>query len=178
MINSLKVDGILRERSSKTLLTGDYSEIEIQCYECGIWKSVKKLTNEMITEKFFCGSCKRKNKAPKKKITKKKTTKAKKWKNQFPENCPHKAFFGCKVANQCQGCYYNPDKKIALMPKYGIPFEPGEKKNTKEHWFYGDKKHSEKALGLLEEIKSGKGLLKGGARSHFKYARKKYDEDE
>ena len=178
MINSIRIDGVLRERKSKALFTDDYSKIEIQCYDCGIWKKIKKIENDHITKKFKCASCKRKsNPTKKKKVAKKKVTKKKeKWKVTWPDNCPHKAFFGCKIMSQCQGCYYNPDKKIALMPKKGQ--DDDEKKTAKIHWFYGDKKYSEKALKLLEEIKLGKGLHKGGTRSHFKYSRKKDEEDE
>ena len=179
MINSLKVDGVIRERKSKTLLTGQFSEIEIQCYECGIWKKIKKIENEHITKKFLCGSCKRKLKKPtKKKVTKKKVSKkSKRFKNQWPEDCPHKPFFGCKSPNECQGCYYNPDKKIAMMPKYGQTFDKEDKKNTKDHWFYHYKSHVKESLEFLSDIKSGKGLKKGGTRYYFKYARKNDDEE-
>lgn len=183
MINSIKLDGVLRERKSKSLFTDSYSEIEIQCYECGKWVKIKKIENDHIVKKFNCGSCKRKIKPPVKrsknsKAIKKAVKKVAKKRIQFPEDCPHKPFFKCTVASQCQGCYYNPDKAIALMPKKGQEFEKGEKKNTKDHWFYGDKSHVKKALGLLEDIKTGKGLHKGGARCHFKYARKNNEEDE
>jgi len=183
MINTIKIDGIVRERKSKTMFTNDYSEIEIQCYECGSWKEIKKLTNDHIVKKFNCRSCNMKATMAKKKASKKKTKKkvvkkkvSKKFKPYWPDDCPHRPFFKCKSPRECQGCYRNPEKKIALMARYGQPFEKGEKKTAKIHWFYSSKKHANESLKILNDIKNGKGLLKGGARSYFKYARK--DEDD
>lgn len=86
----------------------------------------------------------------------------------FPENCPHKQFFGCKNPSECVGCYYNPDKKYALMLKRN----DDEPKTAKNNWFYNDKKHSKICLDMLDDIKNGRGLLKGGTRCYFKNARK------
>ena len=91
---------------------------------------------------------------------------------RFPEDCPHKPFFGCTRASECRGCYYNPDKKIALMLR-----EPDDQpKTAKDNWFYGDKKHAKICLEMLDDIKHGRGLHKNGTRCYFKYARKSEDE--
>ena len=180
MLNTIKIDGQVRDRKSKAMFTNDYSEIGIQCFDCGDWVEIKKLTNDHITKKFHCGSCSRKIKSAikkaKKKPVKKVVKKSTRVKPQWAENCEHMAFFKCKSPRECQGCYYNPTKKIALQSRYGIPFEPGEKKNAKDHWFYGNKKHVTEALKLLADIKSGKGLKAGGNRSYFRYARKEDEE--
>lgn len=183
MINDLKVDGIIRERTSKALFTNEHSCIEIRCYECGEWIVIKKILSEHITERFTCGVCSRKLKAATRAQEKAKTKaevkpKAiRKAKNQFPSDCPHKPFFHCRSANECQGCYYNPDMKIALMSKYGHE-DDGEKKTAKIHWFYGDKKHAETSLAILDDIKHGRGLHKGGNRCWFKYSKKASEESE
>lgn len=80
-------------------------------------------------------------------------------KAQFPSNCPHKNFFGCKTPRDCPTCYYNPDIK-------------------QKPWFYGDKAHAKKCLKLLEDIRLGRGLQPGGKRFPWKYARKNKDEEE
>ena len=51
------------------------------------------------------------------------TVMTKKMKTKFPEDCPHKNFFGCKTSKDCSTCYYNPDIK-------------------QKPWFYGDKRHA------------------------------------
>ncbi len=176
MLNSIKIDGVIRSRKSKALFTDSFSEIEIQCFNCGIWKEIKKIKNEHIIEKFLCGTCsrraklraKRPNRKPKK-IAKKKS---KKFKPYWPEDCPHYAFFRCKSPRECVGCYYNPERKIAMMPKPGVELEKGEKKP----WFYSSKKHAKLALEMLNDIKTGKGLHKKGNRCYFKHARKEKDE--
>lgn len=89
-------------------------------------------------------------------------------KSVFPENCPHKQFFGCKNPSDCIGCYYNPDKKYALM----LRNKDDEPKNSKDNWFYGNKKSAKISLQTLDDIKNGRGLLKGGTRCYFKNARK------
>ena len=172
MINTIKLDGKIRERSSKTMFTGDHSEIEIQCFECGDWKEIKKIKSEHIIKKFLCGKCGRKSKkkVSKKKVTKKKV--AKKSKPSWALDCPHRPFFKCKAPRECQGCYYHPIRKVALQAKYGMPFEKGEGKNPKDHWFYYSKKYSKQLLGMLDDIKNGKGLMPGGRRYYFRYARK------
>lgn len=86
---------------------------------------------------------------------------------ELPENCLHKGFFWCKTPSQCIGCYYHPDKKIALIKK-----EKDEFKSVKYHWFYHDKKHVKICLEMLEDIKAGKGLFKNGTRCWFKHSRK------
>ncbi len=172
MINDIRLDGVIRERKSKTMLTGDHSQIEIRCYECGEWVAIKKLENEHIVKKFNCKKCvaaikrAKKKKKPKKKVAKKPAKAKPKW----APDCPHKAFFRCANARQCQGCYYHTEKKFALMPRYGHAVE--EKKTAKIHWFYGDKAHVKKALKLLDDIRLGKGLKSGGNRCYFKHAKK------
>jgi len=183
MINTIRINGVTRERSSKAMFTGDHDDIEIQCFECGSWKDIKKLTNDHIIKKYLCRSCKMKATMAKKKKTKKKVKKKavkkgpKKFKPYWPDDCPHRPFFKCKTPTGCQGCYHNPEKKIALMPKRGHE-DDKEKKTAKIHWFYGVKSHVKKSLGLLDDIKNGRGLHPGGTRSYFKYARKIEEDDE
>lgn len=186
MINDLKVDGVIRERTSKALFTNEHSNIEIRCYECGDWVEIKKLLSEHITAKYTCGSCSRKIKLAERAKEKANTPKEKKptsekksvkFTNRFPDNCPHKPFFACRSANSCQGCYYNPDMKIALMRKLGHE-DDGEKKTAKAHWFYGDKKSAEISLAILDDIKHGRGLMPGGNRCYFKYAKRTSDDEE
>lgn len=110
-------------------------------------------------------------KTVKKKVAKKIVPK--KIKIDFPENCPHKPFFGCNKKSECLGCYYNPNQKIAMM-KRDID-DPT--KSPKDDWFYGSKRHAKKCLEMLEDIKLGRGLHKGGTRCYFKYARKSGDEE-
>ena len=110
----------------------------------------------------------------KKKTTKKKVVKSvpKRIKVGFPESCPHKPFFGCTKASECLGCYYNPSKKVAMMLR-----DPDDrKKNQQTDWFYSSSRHAKKCLEMLEDIKHGRGLHKGGTRCYFKYARKGDDE--
>ena len=168
MKNTIRSKGKIWKRRSKNLTSG-----EIQCPLCGKWTKVPKLTDKHFNEEYLCRVCKKQftehvlgnKKAPKAK------SKPKKFVASFPDDCPHKPFFGCKTPKGCVGCYWNPDKKIALMGE--------EKKTAKVHWFYGDKGHSKKVLKVLEDIKSGKGLGKGGTRTYLRYARKqKDDEDE
>ena len=56
--------------------------------------------------------------------------------------------------------------------------EDDPKKTAKNDWFYGNKKHAKVCLEMLEDIKHGRGLLKGGRRYHFKYARTKSNDEE
>lgn len=88
----------------------------------------------------------------------------------FPEECAHVNFFGCKNAAQCLGCFYNPIKQEALANRPG--FEE-DKKTATQNWFYGQpKKELEKQLKTLDDIKAGRGLRKGGLRCKWRYARK------
>lgn len=185
MINDLKIDGVIRERTSKALFTNEHSHIEIRCYECGDWIEIKKILSEHITARYVCGGCSRKLKLAERAKEKAATQKEKvptaekklaRFKNSFPDNCPHKPFFGCRSANSCQGCYYNPNVKIALMPRFGHE-DDGDKKTAKEHWFYGDKKNSAKSLAILDDIKHGRGLMPGGNRCYFKYSKRTNDEE-
>ena len=164
MKNVIRSQGKIWQRRSKNLKSGD-----IQCPTCGEWTTFKKLTDKHFNEEFVCKGCK----PPKPKPKPKKKT-AKKPKPTFPEDCPHKPFFACKRPSECVGCYYNPDKKIALATKH----EDDPKKNAKDHWFYHSKKHAKERLKNLDDIKHGRGLLKGGNRSYFKYARKSADEED
>lgn len=169
MKNVIRSKGKICLRRSKNLTSG-----EIECPRCGKWDKVKTLTDKHFNEEYFCSTCRKELKSLE---TKTESTKVngnipKRRKSQWAIDCPHKPFFGCKVARECTGCYYNPDQKIALIRLE----EDDPKKTAKMHWFYGDKSHVKKSLKLLEEIKVGKGIHKGGNRSHFKYARKSEDE--
>lgn len=168
MKNVIKSQGRVWKRRSKNLVGG-----EIECVRCGHDTTIKTFKDEHFTKEFVCSTCKKELKAdqPKPKPKKKKTPKKKKI--GFPDDCPHRPFFHCKTASGCKGCYYNPDKKIALMKKN----EDDEPKNSKEHWFYHSKKHSKECLKLLDDIKHGRGLMPGGNRHYFRYARKT-EEDE
>lgn len=163
MKNNIRSKGRIWKRRSKNLKSG-----EIQCWTCGEWKKVPKFADKHFKEEYHCRSCTKVLNESKPKPTKKKETKPKKFKPRFPENCPHKAFFWCKSPSECIGCYYNPDKKVALMTR--DPDDP--KKNAKRDWFYGDKKHAKECLEMLEDIKHGRGLFKNGTRFRFKHQRK------
>ena len=169
MKNQIRANGKIFERRSKNLTSG-----EIHCGRCGEWKRVSKLTDKHFNEEFLCSTC-RKELKPEVEVKVKKSKKqtAKKFKAHFPDNCPHKPFFACTRASECVGCYYNPEKAIALMTKD----EDDPPKTAKENWFYGDKKHAKASLATLEDIKHGRGLLKGGNRCYFKYARKSDNEE-
>jgi len=162
MINEIYSGGKIWKRRSKNLTSG-----EIICPRCGDPTKVRKFTDKHFNEPFLCKNCTKETKPKPKKLV----TKPKRKKETFPENCPHKPFFNCKVARNCVGCYYHPVKKIALMPK--TPDDPP--KTARNHWFYGVKSHSKRALKLLDDIKHGRGLCKGGTRTYFKYARKEYE---
>ena len=90
-------------------------------------------------------------------MAKKKTIKGK-----YPNDCPHKNFFGCKHTRDCATCYYNPDI-------------------TQKPWFYDDPADAKKSLSTLDDIRCGRGLRPGGKRFPWKYVRKKkndsYDEE-
>lgn len=170
MKNVIRSNGKIAKRRSKNLNEG-----EIQCLTCGTWITVSKFVDKHFNEIFYCKSCKKEQQEEDKKVDIK-PKKKKQQRPQFPDNCPHRPFFGCNSSRWCQGCYYNPDEKIALMTKFG--YDSDEVKTSKTHWFYSDKNHAKKLLALLEDIKQGRGLLKGGNRSWFKYARKNKDDDE
>lgn len=169
MINMIRTkDGKVWTRRSKGLVTG-----EICCPRCGDWKKVGKFTDKHFTEEYTCSTCKGELKTKDGEPTKVSGHKPKKVRAQFPENCPHRPFFGCRTAGGCIGCYYNPDVKIALMKRD----EDDQDKTAKDNWFYGNKKHAKECLAILEDIKHGRGLLKGGNRTYFKYARNKGEEE-
>lgn len=170
MKNNIRSKGRIWKRRSKNLISG-----EIQCPRCGEWKKVPKFTDKHFTEEYTCRGCKKElNEEQPKPPPKKKKPKEKKFKPRWPDNCPHKAFFWCKSPRECVGCYYNPEKKVALM----TTGDDDPKKTAKKDWFYGQtKKQVEERLQTLEDIKHGKGLFKGGARCRFKHARKS-EEDE
>jgi len=167
MKNQIRHNGKIFERRSKSLSSG-----EIHCGRCGEWQKVSRLTDKHFNEEFMCSTCKKELK-PKVEVKQSKKQSAKKTKAHFPDNCPHKPFFGCTRPSECMGCHYNPVKEIALMTK--DPDDP--KKTAKENWFYGDKKNAKARLEMLEDIKHGRGLLKGGNRCYFKYARKSEEEE-
>jgi hypothetical protein len=85
----------------------------------------------------------------------------------LPENCAHKQFFWCKKPSECVGCYYHPEKKVALTKRH--PDDPN--KTTKDNWFYGSKRQAKLGLKNLEDIKNGKGLFKNGTRCRFRHSR-------
>ena len=168
MKNNIRSKGRVWKRRSKNLKSG-----EIQCWTCGEWKKVPAFQDKHFKVEYHCRSCTKVLNEDKPKNINQVST-PKKIRPKFPDNCPHKPFFWCKRASECIGCYYNPDKKIALMTK--DPDDP--KKTAKNDWFYGNKKHAKECLEILEDIKYGRGLRKGGTRSRFKHAREKEDEDE
>ena len=163
MKNIIRSQGKIWKRRSKNLKSG-----EICCPICGDWVTVKRFTDKHFKEEFRCKLCTEPKPKPK---PKKKVSKVKKI--TFPPDCPHRPFFNCKTASGCKGCYYNPIKKIALMVRH----EDDEKKTAKDHWFYHSKKHSKESLKLLDDIKHGRGLLPGGNRTYFRYARKSEPEE-
>ena len=164
MKNEIRSNGKIWKRRSKNLTSG-----EINCPRCGIWKPIKKFTDKHFNDEYFCQRCKKELKELEpKKVSTKVSGKPKKKKPQWAIDCPHRPFFACKKASECQGCYYNPTKKIALLLKE--PDDP--KKTATNNWFYGNKKDAKKLLKILDDIKSGKGLHIGGRRTYFKYARK------
>lgn len=167
MINIIHSDGKIWERRSKKLISG-----EIECPRCGGLKYFSNLLDKHFTEVYICNTCKKELNADKPK-SKPKSKPKKKSEIRWAVDCPHKPFFKCKSKRECQGCYYNPSKKIALVIK-----DPSDPKKTPTHdWFYGNKAHVKKALRLLNDIKNGKGLMRGGSRYHFKYAKKDEDLD-
>ena len=163
MKNIIRSKGKTWKRRSKNLTSG-----EIQCPRCGEWKKVPKLTDKHFNEEYTCRTCKKEINLTTPRPTKATPQRPKRFKPQFPDDCPHKAFFWCKSPSECIGCYYNPDKKIALMQRS----EDDEKKTAKDNWFYHDKKHAKECLSLLDDIRLGKGLFKNGTRCRFKHARK------
>lgn len=166
MINHIRSQGKIWKRRGKNLVGG-----EIECPRCGKWTKVAKFTDKHFTQEYICRACNKELNAEKPKVKPK--AKPKKKTISMASDCPHKPFFNCKGAKGCQGCYYNPDKKTALLKKN--PEDPS--KNAKTHWFYGNKVHAKKALKLLDDIKKGKGLFKNGNRFYFKHAKKRLDED-
>lgn len=160
MINVIWNQGKIWKRRTKNLTTG-----KIECQVCGKLVNVPKLTDKHFKEEYLCRSCKKDKNELEKVIA---TPKPKKVKHKWAVDCPHKNFFGCKYARECMGCYYNPDMKIALMPKQ----EDDPNKTKTNDWFYGNKVHSKKALKMLDDIKKGKGVRKGGHRCYFKHSKK------
>jgi hypothetical protein len=161
MKNSIRVKGKICIRRSKNLKSG-----EVACARCGDWTFVTKLLDKHFNEEYRCSNCKKELKVDE--VKPPKVSKPKKQKIGFPENCPHKPFFGCSRASECVGCYYNPDVKIALM----VRDPDDDPKTAKVNWFYADKKHAKVCLEMLDDIKQGRGLHKGGTRCHFRYGRK------
>jgi len=135
-------------RRSKNLTSG-----EICCPRCGEWKEFKRLTDRHFEDEYICSKCKKelRDLEP----PKPKETVPKKVKPQFPPDCKHKWFFKCKYARECIGCYYNPDKKIAMMKKH-----EDDSPKPKTLWFYHDKKFAKEMLKMLEDIKQGRGKYK------------------
>lgn len=162
MKNEIRSNGKIWKRRSKALKSG-----EIQCNICGDWKRIAKLTDKHFKEEFNCKDCTPETPKPKT-IPKKINTKS-----VLAEECSHKPLFGCKRPIECRGCYYNPNKKIALMT-----VEIADVKTVGNDWLYGNKKHTKTTLSILEDIKHGRGLHKGGNRSYFKYARKSVGEED
>ena len=166
MINLIRSKGRLWQRRSKNLKSG-----EINCVRCGDWKRVSKFTDRHFKEEYFCRTCKKELTKAQKKTTATKVSgkNPKKLKPYFPKDCLHRPFFWCKTPSKCIGCYYNPEKKIALMRR----FEDDEKKTAKVNWFYGrGKRNVKKLLKFLDDIKHGRGLHRGSTRLYFRYARK------
>ncbi|MBV1929312.1 MAG: hypothetical protein KUG81_07360, partial [Gammaproteobacteria bacterium] len=64
--------------------------------------------------------------------------------------------------------------KVALKLRHS----DDPKKNAKDHWFYGDKRWAKKLLTVLDDIKHGRGLLKGGNRYRFRYGRTKVEDED
>lgn len=161
MKNMIRSKGKIFKRRSKTLKSG-----EINCGRCGTWTKVSRFTEKHFTEEYQCRSCAKELNIDKPKPKRTKTTK--KSKPQWAIDCPHKPFFNCKRPSECRGCYYNPSKKLALLKA-----DPDDDvKTAKDHWFYGNKKHAKTCLKMLDDIKHGRGLRKGGNRTYFRYARK------
>jgi len=161
MINVIWHQGKIWKRRTKNLTTG-----EIECQVCGKLTKIPKLTDKHFNEEYLCRSCKKEKNAEEKTVSAPK--KKAKPKARWAIDCPHRNFFACKVASGCVGCYYNPDMKTALMLKQ----EDDPKKNKTNDWFYGNKAHVKKALKMLADIKTGKGLRKGGRRCYFKHSKK------
>lgn len=148
------------KRRSVNLTSG-----EINCGRCGAWTRVTRFTDKHFKDEYSCRTCKKELNADKPKPKRKSAPKKK---LQWPEHCPHKPFFNCKVVSECKGCYYNPTKKLALLKID----KDDPNKIAKDHWFYGNKAHAKKALKLLDDIRLGRGLQRGGNRTYFKHARK------
>lgn len=167
MKNVIRSKGKIWKRRSKNLTSG-----EIECPRCGHWTKVSKFTDKHFDIEFICIQCR---KEIKKEQAADKTESPKKKREvlQFPPNCPHKPFFGCKRPSECVGCYYNPNKEISFKLK-----NPDSTPRPKWMWFYHNKKEAQERLQLLDDIKNGKGLFKNGTRTYFKYARKNEDDDE
>ena len=166
MKNTIRVDGKICIRRTKKLKPG-----EINCSRCGDWTFVSRLTDKHFNDEYQCQNCKSELKV-KVESTKVCNKAPRKQRKEFPEDCPHRPFFGCARPSDCVGCHYNPDKKIALM----LRDPDDEPKTAKFNWFYSDKKHAKICLDMLDDIKHGRGLLKGGNRCYFKYARKGEEE--
>lgn len=166
MKNNIRVKGKIYQRRTKNLKSG-----EIQCHTCGEWKRVPTFTDKHFIEEYTCRTCKKELKEPASINTKPKTRSNK---LEFPDSCPHRVFFWCKKPSECIGCYYNPDKKIALIKKD----EDDPNKSVKTDWFYGNKKQAKLGLQNLEDIKNGKGLFKNGNRYRMKHSRKQSEEDD
>lgn len=170
MKNVVRSKGRIWKRRSKNLNSG-----EIQCHTCGEWKRVPKFTDRHFKEEYHCRSCNKmlNEGKPKPEPKAKDKKKPKRFKPYWPKDCPHRAFFWCKTPSRCVGCYYNPEKKIALMTRN----EDDPKKTAKNDWFYGNKKHAKECLKLLEDIRLGRGLLPNGTRHRFKHQRKTDEDD-
>lgn len=154
MKNNIRTDGKIYKIKNKSLVSG-----EIECISCGDWVYFEKLRPVHFKKEFFCKTCKTQMK--KEPIKKERVV----TKKSLPLDCAHRQFFGCKRPSECTGCYYNPDWEMARIQI----IEGGEQKTKKDHWFYGDKKHVERCLKLLDDIKRGVGLMKGGTRCYFKF---------
>jgi len=166
MINKIRSNGKIWQRRSKSLVSG-----EIECPRCGEWKHFSKLNDSHFKDEYICPQCSKEVKSDfsLEPITERKrhNNKPKKFKPYLAQTCPHKQFFGCTKPRDCVGCYYNPEQKIAMMKR-----DEDDPPTNKSHWFYASKKHSEELLNMLDDIKNGIGLSKGGNRCYFKNARK------
>lgn len=169
MKNTIRTGDKIWLRRSKKLVSG-----EIQCPRCGDWTKVRKLSDKHFTEEYICTDCKKETKEESPPPKQKKATgllKQKKFKPYFPPNCPHRPMYRCKRPSECVGCYWNPEKKVALMAK-------SEDDEPKKLWFYSNKKDAKEQLKLLDDIKNGVGLFPNGNRCKFKNARTKDDMDD
>lgn len=162
MINNIRKDGKIWKRRSKNLTSG-----EIECKRCGDWTKINKLKESHFCEEFICKNCSKEIKDETPKETKKHV---KKEKLTLPENCEFKSQFYCKNPKDCIGCYYHPIKEIAL--------DDGEGGRKSSHlWLWSDKKHAKTMLKLLDDIRKGKGLHKGGNRSYLKHSKREKEDE-